>query len=176
MAYDAGYVVGKIKASDLNADFAYAATFGAYKTGDESVTSSAVLQDDNHLAVAVVATGIYVVELVGYCQSAANAAGDIAFGFGFPSGAMDLGGLGPHNSLASGSQSDVESFARLAQASVTATLPYGCSTSVTTAFIRALLAVGVTGGTLQLKWAQQASNASATTLKAGSHLVIHRIG
>lgn len=141
------------------------------KTADESVTSSSTLQDDNHLLLSVAANTDYYGLLVVLATSAANAAGDIHTGFTFPAGAtLHWGAHGPTTALASGSVGDVEYLARLSATSGTTEISYGLSTSILTIVHYLHLLTAGTAGTLRLQWAQQASNGSATTVKAGSYM------
>lgn len=141
------------------------------KTADESVTSSTTLQNDDHLLYTIGAAGTYVFDVHLFAESAANAAGDIIVGFTFPTGTMHFSGNGAHNSLASGSTGDGEWIARLSATSGTTNIPYGLSTTPTWIHIHGILIATATG-TLQFQWAQLASNANASTVKSGSHLVV----
>lgn len=141
------------------------------KTADESVTSSTTLQNDNHLAATISATGTYVFDCWIFADSAANAAGDIAVGFSFPTGTLHFTGNGPHNSVASGSQVDGEWIVRLSATSGTTNIPFGLSTTTMAMQVHGILIATATG-TLQMMWAQLASNASASTIRSGSHLIV----
>lgn len=147
-----------------------------YKGSDESVTSSAALQNDDALVLPVVANAEYHGELVAITTSAANAAGDVAFGFSFPTLAtLQFPGFGPHNALPSGSAADGEWIARPAAVSGTTNIPYGTSTAGVSHLIKINLATGANAGNLQMMWAQQVSNVNATTVKAGSYMWLRRV-
>jgi hypothetical protein len=144
------------------------------KTADESVASSTTLQNDNHLAYTVGATGTYVFDLWLYCTSAANAAGDIKFGFTFPTGTCHFSANGPDSALASGTVQSTQWQAITSATSGTSALGFGASTSTNALEIRGILIATATG-TLQLQWAQLASNASASTILAGSHMITRQV-
>lgn len=148
------------------------------KTADESVTSSATLQNDDHLVYALPATGTYLFKVNLFAVSAANAAGDIRVGFSFPTGTCHFRGVGPHNTLASGSQSDGEWAGVIGATSGTDFIPYGLSVVSGVYHIGIKLEgilIATATGNLRVMWAQYASNASATTVKAGSHMQINRV-
>ncbi len=151
----------------------------AVKPGNTARPSQVTLAADPDLAITIpLANAAYEVEAVLFASSAANAAGDIQYQFTYPAGAsLSLQTLGPHNSLASGSQADGEwFFVALDSASPSTAVPVGASVAGAGAVLKGRLTVGATTGSLVLWWAQQTSNASATTLLAGSYLRIRRVG
>ena len=146
------------------------------KTADESVTSSTTLQNDDHLLYTISAAGTYVIDVQLFALSAADAAGDIKVGFTFPTGTFLLTGAGPHNSLASGSNV-VGEWTGATLTSGTTTIPYGLSANGTIPLgirLRGIFIATATG-TLQLQWAQVASNASASTVKANSFMTVQQV-
>lgn len=162
-----------VTSSKLNSAMAY-----VHKSADESVTSSATLQNDNHLVYALPAIGTYCFEAHLFVVSAANAAGDIQVGWSFPTGTLHFKGQGPHNTLASLLQADGEWAAATSATSGTTAIPYGVSTG-SAGFVVGITLQGqliaTATGNLQLMWAQYASNANATTVKAGSYLRVARV-
>jgi hypothetical protein len=146
----------------------------ATKTADQSVTSSTTLINDIHLSIAIPTVGTYLVDTYLYGVSAANAAGDLQLGYSFPAGTMSGFALGPDASLASGT---VQAGQWGVQTSITggvAAFINGLSTSTVAIWAHTLLTVTATG-TLQLMWAQNSSSASASTLKAGSHMLVRQV-
>lgn len=154
-----------LTAAELNVLGLYAA-----KTADQSVTSSTTLVNDTHLSVALPVVGTYLFDLWLYGASAANAAGDLSVGFSFPAGTCMAGGIGPDVSLASGNAVIGQFGVNTALTSGGVYNAYGLSTGVTLTYLHVNLTVTATG-TFQLMWAQSTSNASASTLKAGSHML-----
>lgn len=144
------------------------------KTANESVTSSITLQNDDHLALAIPATGTYEFDVKLFATSAANAAGDLLVGFTFPTGTMSVGGLGPDVGLASGGVQTGNWGAVSAYTSGTTFTSYGLSTFDLFIWIHGLLVATATG-TLQFQWAQAVSNANASTIKAGSHMTMRQV-
>lgn len=175
MALTAIPVAGaKLRASIYNANLTERTDLYIAKSLDESVTSSTALQNDDVLALAVVANATYHGMLVA-ATVGGNAAGDIKFGWTFPTGAtLHFPAVGPHNGIASGSQADGEWIGRLSATSGTTTVPHGASTDVLTSIIYLHLFTGANAGTLQLQWAQQSSSGTASTLKAGSYMWLRR--
>ena len=165
--FAAAEVVTDTKMDQLSVDF-------ILKNADESVTSSTVLQNDDALLATIGATGTYAFDLYLFASSAANAAGDLSVGFTFPTGTMYFGASGPSVNLASGSQDVAEWIQRLSAVSGTTTVNFGLSTTITRSHIHGLFIATATG-TLQTQWAQFASNANASTVKAGSHLILRRV-
>jgi len=143
------------------------------KTADESVTSSTTLQNDDHLLYTVATTGTYVFDMYLLGTSAANAAGDLAVAVTFPTGTMYLAGQGLVPTLASGSAEQIQAGGTV-YTSGAAFNSYGLSTSVSLLHLHGLLVATATG-TIRLQWAQQSSNANASTLKTGSHMITYQV-
>jgi len=154
---------------NLNAINGYVA-----KTADQSVTSSTALANDTHLLYAIGATGTYIFDVHLFATSAANAAGDLSVGFTFPTGTLHFGVNGLNNTLASGSSTPGEHAGTLSATSGTTSLPLGLSTATTYQTVHGILIATATG-TLRLQWAQFASNANASTLKSGSHMLVRQV-
>jgi len=146
------------------------------KTATEGVTSSIVLQNDDVLLATVSAGQTYSGLLIAYMQSAANAAGDVNIGFGFPAGATcHFGGIGVVDTLASGSTGDGQFVPRLSATSGTTAIGYGASTAGTTAIVGVDLVVGGTGGTLNVMWCQNSSNINESRMLLGSRFIVWRV-
>lgn len=143
-----------------------------YKTADESVNLSTTLQNDNHLAYAVVA-GSYVIDMRLMATSAANAAGDLSIGFTFPTATFYGMAYGADSALASGSVQDGQWGANTLTTGVVFQ-NFGLSTAMLGIHFHGLL-ICTAAGTLQLQWAQQASNANNSTLKAGSYMTVKQV-
>ena len=142
------------------------------KSGDTSRTSTIARTADPDLVLALLPFYTYDVDGMLFVTSAANAAGDFSYELQYPANATCTpGGLGLHNALPSGSSADLEANALAPDATSPAgPLPYGASTALSGILVKARIAMGVTAGNLLVAWAQLASNANATTLKAGSWL------
>lgn len=148
------------------------------KSADESLTSSTALQDDNHLILPVDANATY--ELQAMLFWAGNETGDIKFAFAFPTGAtVNWAITGPNAADAGfstgGTRGGTQYFSSLNQTlSPTGSIDIAGSTSPLHARPHGTVITGVTAGSLTLRWAQNTSNATATTVKAGSWLRLQR--
>lgn len=158
-----------LSAAQLNALGLY-----AVKTADQDVTSSTTLVNDTHLSIAIPAVGSYLVDVWLYGVSAANAAGDLAVGFSFPTGTLNFAGVGPDTGLASGNVQTGQWGAALAATSGSTAASFGLSTQVTMSHLHANFTATATG-TLRVVWAQFSSNANASTLKVGSHMLVRQV-
>lgn len=147
------------------------------KTADESLTSNTTLQNDDALTLAVAANATYTFRVWMLAVDATDANGDIKFGFTFPTGATcHFSGKGPHSLLAGGGAfGDGEYIGRNTATSGSTIASYGLSTSIVGIELTGLLIVGGTAGNLQLQWAQNASDANATTVQAGSFMTLERV-
>lgn len=144
------------------------------KTADESVTSSTTLQNDNHLFYTVGATGTYIFDLWLWMNSAANAAGDIKIGFTFPTGTCGFTAIGLDTTLASSFTGTMHTQGVNSATSGTTALALGLSTSTTVGHVHGFLIATATG-TLQMQWAQNGSNGSASTILTGSHMLVRQV-
>jgi hypothetical protein len=144
------------------------------KTADESVTSSTTLQNDDHLSIAIPGAGSYEIDISLGITSAANAAGDIRVGATFPAGTMTLFVDALDASLASSHTGTILRHALALTSGVDPGEGFGASTTQTYASLKFLF-VATASGTFQFQWAQLASNASATTVKANSFLTMRQM-
>jgi len=149
------------------------------KSADQSVTSSITLIDDTELTLPCVANASYIFDT--YLMWVGNETGDIKFGFSFPvPGTFHFGGIGPNEAdagfNAGGTRGTGEWFARNnLSASPTSSIQYAGSTAVLTARIGGSLVTTSGTGSITLRWAQDTSNATATTVKKGSWMSLQRI-
>lgn len=151
----------------LQAQVSLAGTsISARKTATESVTSSTVLQDDNHLLITVAANTNYVITGTFYVTSA-SATPDFKMAFVTPSGTIAVSYaalvIGAGSSPSRGA--DVLSTSGVAGNAIT----IGAG-EVLIVQIQGTISVGVTGGTFKLQWAQNTSSGTATTINAGGFL------
>jgi hypothetical protein len=127
------------------------------KTSDESVTSSTALQSDDTLNPAIAASAVQVLEWVLHING--SAAGGVKVALNVPSGATGTWGVVGE---ANANLTDVTDTGAL-----TLTLP---GTNAKLYVLRAAIVNGANAGTVTLRWAQNASDGTATTIKAGSHV------
>lgn len=142
----------------------------AYKTADESVTSSATLQDDDHLSFSVNANETW--ELAGELQ-ADNASNnvDIKVAFQLPTGAfMRIYTTGIQD--AGGNAIQGNGLLITSNATKTMQINGGVSTLIT---FRGIFVTGSNGGTVKFRWAQGSSNNSTTTVRSYSYMKLIRV-
>lgn len=130
------------------------------KGSDESVTSSSTVQDDDELVLAVATNSEYFVYVQCYLSSASSTPG-FKIGFTVPASASLVWG-----------EDRARNGATSAAGPITQAI--GAGTSLCTGYTGSLTTAG-TSGNLQLQWAQSTSNGTATTLKAGSFMILIRV-
>lgn len=145
----------------------------AYKSGDESVTSSATLQNDDVLVLPVVANARYIMDSQFFYTGAGDGAtGGFKIGWTGPSGATMLwANYGTTQNL-----SPTLVNYNVVVESIGGGRGVGTNgATVMSCVPKGVLNTGANSGSLQLQWAQGGSNATATVLKAGSWIRLTRI-
>lgn len=140
----------------------------AFKSADESVSNN-TYQNDDHLVVAVEANRDYIVEVL--LLFTGGATGDAKWQFTMPAGAVLTWGIytiDTGGTIATVGNSNQSSPAGNSQTGTVGTSTYRAT------FIRGTLEVGGTAGNFQLQWAQNTTDATATVLRRGSHLMLTR--
>lgn len=155
-----------LEAADLIAAFPLA----KFKTGDESLPSSTAYQDDDHLVVPVEANRDYIVEAL--LLFTGDPAADAKWQFTLPAGSVMSWGTFTVDSAAAIATTGASNSGSPAGNVVTGVAGTGTFRAT---FIRGTLEVGGTPGNLTLQWAQNVSNATATVLRRGSHLLLTRV-
>ncbi|MFG2993939.1 hypothetical protein ACGFZK_32390 [Streptomyces sp. NPDC048257] len=145
-----------------------AETRTAVKTADEPITNN-TLQDDDHLALSVVANGWYEVAL--YLDVEGDPAADLTMGWTVPAGAALSW---TENGVSAGNTNNIGSV-KLQRNDAAIASGVGIIAAGSAVLPRGVLRVAATAGTLQFRWAQTSTNASPTILKAGSMLKLTRI-
>lgn len=145
------------------------------KSADESATSDATVNNDTHLVLPVIANEVAMFEAVLFVGG--SNVSDIKVTFDGPAGCtIAFGGYGPPQGTTPSSTvtADLQVAGNLAEATE---LAFGLeSTSAfVTIILRGLIVNGANAGNLTLQWAQAASGATATTVKANSHMWKQRI-
>jgi hypothetical protein len=135
------------------------------KTANETVNNSSALQNDDHLAWAVVASGSYTLDLYLYYNS--NTTADFKFDWTYPTGTTFNWGATYYD--IAGTLTNGGPFT---QAIVGAVGGTGASALVA---VHYQITIGGTPGTFQLQWAQNVANVSNTTVAAGSYGVMNRV-
>lgn len=144
------------------------APLSAYKSTNQSVTSSATLVNDGALAVELQANAVYSFVLVlGY--NGASGAGNLKLGWSLPSGASM--GYSLYGNNTSGNATDGPWYTGSSNPALGTS---GTGTNLGTV-LQGTVATSSTPGPLQLQWAQNSSNGTATTVLAGSVLLAWQI-
>lgn len=138
----------------------------ARKTVDEAVNANTTLQNDDALAWAVAASGIYDLDLSLVSNSGTTP--DIKWGWTFPASLTMT-----WQTITTDATSTVVTSGGFIQTTVVAT--GGTAGEAHTVF-RGVVTNSTNAGTLQLQWAQNTSNATNTTVRAGSYGTLTRIG
>jgi hypothetical protein len=143
----------------------------AVKTADESVTNSTIQQPDDHLFFSVEANATYIAEA--FIRYNAPSTPTLTLGFTVPSGTtFPWASLSAEWGSANRDSANVR-FAGVDQSQTVDAPGFGAETVW---FIKGLcVRVGGTAGLFGIRWAQGASNASATILRAGSYLYARRV-
>lgn len=166
MALTAYFSAGqKLRASVLNALLAERMPITARKTANETINAVGALQNDDELLVAVEASCVYHFELrINYTSGTTP---DLKIGWTYPTGTTIRW---------SGVDSDTAGAVRITGNLTETSTPAICgSGSDLMAVYTGMVITGVTAGTLQFQWCQNVSNASNSTVYAGSFLTIKRV-
>lgn len=160
-----------LTAATLQALFAELRPVFAYKTADETVTSSTTLQTDDHMTITLVANTVYVVRNVFFI--AGDDAADLKVNYTIPTGVT--GWMGQTALFAPAGASTASDANMVAYAVSGTALAFDLSigiadTNFVTALVEGLMEVGSSGGALTTRWAQVTSSGTGTTVKRGSFL------
>lgn len=135
------------------------------KTADESVTSSAALQSDNHLFFPVEANSVY--QIRGFLlMKSGSATPDVKFAWQMPASAVVSGGMGAANQ-AGQDQAGSDGQPVIGQTTGGAALVHNVDQVMVTA---------ATAGTATLRWAQNTSDPSASILAKDSYISWKKVG
>jgi hypothetical protein len=146
-----------------------------YKTSNQSVTSSTTLVDVTDLAFTIGANEKWVVDFTLFTPFA-NGGGGFSFALTNPSGATprNVGGAIYKDAAVSSVGPAVSTNGYVSGTSFLGATPAGADNSAW-AFLHAYIANGSTPGTVQLQFAQNASNGISSTILEGSKLVAYRV-
>lgn len=145
----------------------------ADKTADETVTSSTTLQDDDQLFLPVAANARYILDAFIIYTGAADPAGGLKMGWTGPSGAtMKWTNFGTNGDITGATLVEynvvVETIAGGRSVGTNLTTEMSCQP-------RGRLATGGSSGTFRFQFAQGASNATGTVVKAGSYVRLVKV-
>lgn len=160
---------GEVLEADDDVDRFWIQQASVIKSADESVTSSAVLQNDDHLVVGLLANSQYWIELFLIYQ--AGTTEDLALGFSVPSGAALYW---THGGLRGGATGSVDNISRTFLDESGAGWIGGTGANAVV-MGEGRVVTGGSAGNLQLRWAQNTSGGTATIVRAGSILIAQRL-
>lgn len=145
------------------------------KGSDETVTSNATVQNDDELFL-VLAPGTWEITSQLWLAGASGSNQDFKCGFTFPTGVLTWAGWGYHVNWANadGSRDMNAEGDVLDSSSPTNGRGFGTVTGTNVPMLIKAILTNSASGTLQLQWAQNTSNATGTTLKAGSWMSARR--
>jgi hypothetical protein len=145
------------------------------KGSNESVTSSAAVQSDDALLMALPQYSVWDFELNLLSD---GGAGGFQGAFTVPASATITIWGGSGFGIASTAPTDDTGSFSAAAAATTPTFQWGGSDDATRPYtmttIKGTVTIGATAGNLQFQWAQHTSNGTASTIRAGSWLVCER--
>jgi predicted extracellular nuclease len=144
----------------------------AYKTADESVTSSTTVQDDDHLTFPIGASETWYAEW--NLSVSGGSTGDLKVTVTMPSGATSELLV---TAVATGGTTAINSVGVITSS---ASAEIGCGLQAGTGNRNAVTIEGVifndtTAGNVTLRWAQNTSDGTATTVRKGSTLIYRRL-
>lgn len=141
----------------------------AWKTANESVTSSTVSQLDDELLLPVEPFSVY---LVLTCVSATGStSGDLRLGFSTPTGSQGRRHCLGLASAATGTTGPM----RIAVHGWSTPVTYGVTSTAVSVIEEAVLYTEATGGLLHMQWMQSVSSATPTVIEAGSFMKVQRV-
>lgn len=141
----------------------------AWKTVSESVTNSIVDQLDDELFLPVEPFSVYLV--LGCYSVTGTTAGDIRLGYSVPTGAQGR----RHNVGLSANVTSTSGTMRISLHGWPTAVTYGTTTTAVSIIEEGVLYTEALGGLLHMQWAQNVSDATATTVAANSFLMARQV-
>lgn len=141
----------------------------AWKTVSESVTSSIVDQLDDELLLPLDPFSVYLV--LGCYSVTGSTAGDIRLGYSVPTGAQGR----RHNVGLSANVTTTAGQMRISVHGWPTAVTYGTTTTAVSIIEEGVIFTEAAGGVLQMQWAQNVSDATATTVAADSFLMTRQV-
>lgn len=143
------------------------------KSATESIVNNTI-QDDNDLFVDLEVGKSYTVQLILTVSSGGNESADLAVTWTFAGTASKSGRNYMGMPLAEGDSASTN--VKLSATSLTSTVTYGIDSAGASTVVEWLLLEDVTvAGTLQMRWAQNATNATGTVLSTSSRILVQEV-
>lgn len=165
-----GQVLTADSASSAGVKWATVGTSTVVKSADESVTSSATLQNDDVLLFALEANSKYKFKLLAFVVSAQTP--DFKWALTFPAAATMMALYGSDDAATGGAVSADGVYTTSATA---VTQVWSVDGTTGYLIVEGSIITAGTAGNLQFQWAQGTSNATAATVKAGSSLTLSKV-
>jgi len=141
----------------------------AWKTTAESVTNSIVDQVDDELFLPVEPFAMYLIQA---CFSVTGSTtGDLRLGYTVPAGAQGR----RHNVGLAAAATSTTGDMRISLHGWPTAVTYGVTTTAVSIIEEGDLSTEAEGGLLRVQWAQNVADATATTIGAGSFLMVKRV-
>lgn len=161
---------------NLNHLYERAATYSVYKSADESLNTSTTLQNDDALLWAVAANERWHFKLMIYATDASNGVADMKIGWSVPaSTTMAWASYFAPSGAYSGFQPVITTSVPVAVFTESTSHSFGTFNGNFMLIYEGVVFVSSTAGTVNFKWAQNTSNGSNLTVKAGSFLELVKL-
>jgi hypothetical protein len=131
-----------------------------YKSADETVNNSTVLQNDNHLILPVLANEVWGFTMFLFFESGTTP--DLKIGWSVPSGTTMR-------------YCDDDAAQNVSIESETRTIPGSGATTVKIVGVNGAIFASSTAGNVVLQWAQATAEVSDTKVLTGSYIIAHRL-
>jgi len=142
------------------------------KTGDTSRSNTATLADDPDLQFSIGANETWAFEIMVF-HTIGTATPDIQVALNGPINGPSV--LRAHAESYPGGGTAPSNGVLITAYATPFAIDYGSSPINSLVTIRGAVKNGPTAGTFSLQWAQRVSNATATTVQAGSYMVAHQV-
>jgi hypothetical protein len=148
------------------------------KAANETVTSNATLQDDEHLTTTLV-PGTFRVEL--FAHGSGGSTGDIKLAWAFAGTATESSrtcfgpGVNTTNTEATAGAATTVGVTRASTHFITTEVSYGLDGTNNSGIHEDLFLVVTSGGILKLQWSQNVSNGTGATLSSASRMYVTRL-
>jgi hypothetical protein len=145
-----------------------------HSTGDQSKTTDTALSDATNLGLSVGANEEWQLEWSLY---ASGGGGDFKFAITVPASTTGYWGIHGLVTSATGSSSDLQAGGLnvFGDANTLAVGDAASSGTIILIIVKAVVFVSSTAGTVQLRFAQNSSVGTASSLRAGSNVIGHRL-
>jgi len=166
---------GKFYSSTASAAFTEVRAYGAWKLADEIVNGSASLQNDDELFVAVPANTRFAIR--GLINFTSNTTANFRLDWTGPTGYTHITNTKVYSRIAAAPTQlvDTRTFIEGALVGASGAASLVNSTHGQLMELSGWLQTSSTAGTAQIRWSQNTSNGSNTTVYAGSFIMLEKV-